>query len=113
MDKRFIESVENFLSSKPPLTSDLQILLLPAIASAATYHQYLEITTQKKIVEVLKLGLFTKAVRICVHALTVLLLEIPNLLVCMLPDVLYEMSKLSSTTQSAAPILEFLSSESI
>lgn len=105
--------MENFLPSKPPLSSDLQILLLPAIASAATYHQYLEITTQKKIVEVLKLGLFTKAVRICVHALTVLLLEIPNMLVCMLPDVLYEMSKLSSTPQSAAPILEFLSSEFI
>ncbi|XP_063696439.1 tuberin [Culicoides brevitarsis] len=109
VDKRFIETVENFLPSKPPLLSDLQILLLPAIASAATYHEYLDNQTQKKIVEVLKLGLFTKAVRTCVHALTVLLLEIPNMIVAMLADVLYEMSKLSSTTQSAAPILEFLS----
>lgn len=108
-DKKITETISMFGKTARPQFSDFQAALLPVIAAAATYHQYLDVATQKKIVEVLKLGLFSKAVRVCVHALTVLLLEITDVIIRLLPDVLYEMSKMSSTVSHAGPILEFLS----
>jgi tuberous sclerosis 2 len=91
-----------------PSQSDFQNIVLPVIASLPTYHQVLEPSTQTKIVDALRKGLRTK---ICVQALTILILEMPDTLVRELPEVLLQMSKLSDTVNTAVAVLEFLSSE--
>lgn len=97
-----------------PKSIEFLSLILTAIASLVTYHQYLDPMTQKRIVESLKAGLFSRApvtARICVQALTLMILEMPESLVKLLPDVLLEMSKVSDTKVIAIPVLEFLSSK--
>jgi tuberous sclerosis 2 len=96
---------DNFVPK--PSQSDFHNLVLPVIASLPTYHQFLEPPTQTKIVDALRKGLRTK---ICVQALTILILEMPDTLVRELPEVLLQMSKLSDTVNTAVAVLEFLSS---
>ncbi|XP_059607432.1 tuberin [Phlebotomus argentipes] len=102
--------VDGYISTagKPSL-SDFHLLVLPAIAALITYHQYLDTRTLKSIIDVLKLGLFCRNPRVCVHALTLMTLEIPDTFLRYAPEVLLEMSKISNTTAVAIPVLEFLS----
>lgn len=86
-------------------------MILAAIASLVPYHQHLNQRTQKEMIESLRNGLFLRNPRVCVNALTVMLLEIPDMLLRQLPEVLLQMSKMSSTVTVAVPVLEFLSSE--
>ncbi|GAB0090874.1 Tuberin [Sergentomyia squamirostris] len=92
-----------------PSVSDFHLLVLPAIAALITYHQYLESGTLKSIIDVLKLGLFCRNPRVCVHALTLMILEVPDTFLRCAAEVLLEMSKISNTTAVAIPVLEFLS----
>lgn len=86
-------------------------MILATIASLVPYHTHLNQRTQKDMIDALRHGLFLQYPRVCVNALTVMLLEIPDLLLRMLPEVLLQMSKMSSTVTVAVPVLEFLSSE--
>lgn len=63
------------------------------------------------MIEALTSGLFSRNPQVCVHALTVMLLEMPDSMLRHLPDVLLEMSKMSTTVNVAVPVLEFLSSK--
>lgn len=92
-----------------PTMSDVKSLILPAIASLATYHQYIDPITQKGIVDALQKGLFSRIPKHCVQALTVMILEMSDTLVRLLPVVLWEMTRMSNTVQVAIPVLEFLS----
>lgn len=106
--------VDNYIAvtGKPSL-SEFHLLVLPAIAALITYHQHLVSGTLKNIIDVLKLGLFCRNPRVCVHALTIMTLEIPDTFIKYAPEVLLEMSKISNTQLVAIPVLEFLSSEYI
>lgn len=97
-----------FYSSKPTQT-DIHDLVLPVLASLATYHQHLEFLTKKNIIDALKNGLISRRPQICIQTLTVLLLEMPDPLVAKLTDLLFELSKMTNTTTVAVPVLEFLS----
>uniref|UniRef100_A0A1Q3F6E4 Putative tuberin n=1 Tax=Culex tarsalis TaxID=7177 RepID=A0A1Q3F6E4_CULTA len=97
-----------FYSSKPTQT-DIHDLVLPVLASLATYHQHLEFLTKKNIIDALKNGLISRRPQICIQTLTVLLLEMPDPLVSKLTDLLFELSKMTNTTTVAVPVLEFLS----
>ncbi|XP_058457517.1 tuberin isoform X2 [Malaya genurostris] len=92
-----------------PTQSDIHDLVLPALASLATYHQHLEFSTKKNIIEALKQGLISRRPQVCIQTLTVLLLEMPDPLVSKLTDLLFELSKMANTTTVAVPVLEFLS----
>ncbi|XP_053685229.1 tuberin isoform X2 [Sabethes cyaneus] len=102
--------VENqFFYPNKPTQSDIQDLVLPALASLATYHQHLEFLTKKNIIEALILGLISRRPQDCIQTFTVLLLEMPDPLGSKLTDVLFELSKMANTTTVAIPVLEFLS----
>lgn len=94
-----------------PNFAELHALILPNIASLVPYHQVIGQHTQKHMIEALTSGLFSRNPQVCVHALTVMLLEMPEMMLRHLPDVLLEMSKMSTTVNVAVPVLEFLSSE--
>ncbi|XP_055530935.1 tuberin isoform X2 [Wyeomyia smithii] len=100
---------KHFFYPHKPTQSDIQDLVLPALASLATYHQHLEFSTKKSIIEALKQGLISRRPQVCIQTLTVLLLEMPDPLVSKLTDVLFELSKMANTTTVAIPVLEFLS----
>ncbi|XP_039446332.1 tuberin isoform X2 [Culex pipiens pallens] len=97
-----------FYTNKPTQT-DIHDLVLPVLASLATYHQHLEFLTKKNIIDVLKNGLISRRPQICIQTLTVLLLEMPDPLVPKLPNLLYELSKMTTSITVAVPVLEFLS----
>lgn len=101
--------IEVFVNGKPSI-SDYYALVLPTIAGLIPHHQYLRSLTQTSIIETLRLC--SRHPRVCVHALTVALLEMPEMMLRHLPDILLEMSKMSTTLNVAVPVLEFLSSKS-
>lgn len=92
-----------------PTLSDIHDLVLPALASLASYHQHLEASTKKNIIDALQRGLISRRPQVCIQTLTVLLLEMPDPLVPKLTDLLFELSKMANTTIVAIPVLEFLS----
>lgn len=100
--------IDAFLNGKPSI-SDYYALVLPTIAGLIPHHQYLRPQTQTHIIESLRLC--SRHPRVCVHALTVALLEMPEIMLRHLPDILLEMSKMSTTLNVAVPVLEFLSSK--
>lgn len=75
------------------------------------YHQTLDVIVQKQLLECLVHGgISLQLANITVPAMTVMLLEIPDMIFRLVPDILLVLSKLSSTVQVAVPVLEFLSS---
>lgn len=63
------------------------------------------------IVQSLRPGLLSLDPHVCVHAFTVMLLEVLEIMLRHLPDILLDMSKMSTTLNVAVPVLEFLSSK--
>lgn len=100
--------IDTFSIGKPGL-SDFYSLVLPAIAGLIPYHQYLSGRSKEHIIESLRLC--SRHPRACAQALTVALLEMPDIMLRHLPEVLLEMSKMSTTLNVAVPVLEFLSSK--
>nr|XP_019531804.2 tuberin isoform X2 [Aedes albopictus] len=92
-----------------PTLSDVHDLVLPALASLASYHQHLEASTKKSIIDVFKMGLISRRPHVCIQTFTVLLLENPDSLVPRLDNLLFELSKMANTNIVAIPVLEFLS----
>lgn len=109
--KNCLNTFSYSVGSVKPSLSDFHTMILATIASLVPYHTHLNQRTQKEMIESLTLGLFLRNPRVCVNALTVMLLEIPEMILRQLPDVLLQMSKMSSTVTVAVPVLEFLSSE--
>lgn len=62
------------------------------------------------MLKVLLSGLFLRNPRIVVHALTLMLLEMTEMMLRHLPEILLDLSKMSTTITVAVPVLEFLSS---
>ncbi|XP_058838559.1 tuberin isoform X2 [Topomyia yanbarensis] len=106
-DRMLVDRLLFYLNK--PTQSDIHDLVLPALASLATYHQHLEFSTKKNIIEALKQGLISRRPQVCIQTLTVLLLEMPDPLVSKLTDLLFELSKMANTTTVAVSVLEFLS----
>lgn len=49
--------------------------------------------------------------RVCIQAFTVMLMEILDLMLRHLAEILFDMSRMSTTLNVAVPVLEFLSSK--
>lgn len=105
MNRTSSESITTTLNKR-----SLPDFVLPTIASLVPYHQFLGQRVQKEMIDALRSGLFLRNPRVSVNALTVMLLEMPEMMLRLLPDVLLQMSKMSSTVTWAVPVLEFLSS---
>lgn len=103
---------EQFATPPDYDAKDIQSLLLLAMTSLMTYNQTLNVLTQKQLLDSLvNGGISLQLASITVPAMTVMLLEIPDMIFRCVPDILLVLSKLSATPQVAVPVLEFLSSE--
>lgn len=100
-------------SSQRPQSSDFQALVINTIAALIPYHQNLSLQTQNRIISHLRPGLLSLEItpRVCVQAFTIMLMEVLDLMLRHLPDILLEMSRMSTTFKVAVPVLEFLSSK--
>lgn len=92
--------------------ADFHSLVLPAVASLATYHTYIDPPHQQKVIRCLvKYGSAMRCSSQCISALTICTLEMRDVMVKLLPETLLSLSKISATVYVAIPLLEFLSSE--
>lgn len=111
MFSQYLSKKELVPAISRPTLAEFDDIILPVIAGLVPYHQMLMAITQKEIIEALRTGLFSRTPIVCVYALTILLLEVPDIMLRSLPEVLLEMSKMSTTINVAVPVLEFLSSK--
>lgn len=94
--------------------ADFHSLVLPVVASLATYHHYIDPPHQQKVIRCLvKYGSAIRCASQCISALTICTLEMRDVMVKLLPETLLSLSKISATVYIAIPLLEFLSSKFI
>lgn len=93
-------------------------MILAIVAALIPYHHGVDSTLclspqtmNRIIIQSLRPGLLSLDPHVCVHAFTVMLLEVPEIMLRHLPEILLEMSKMSTTLNVAVPVLEFLSSK--
>lgn len=106
--------IDTFISStNKPQLSDFQALVITAIAALIPYHQNLSSQIQNRMITCLRPGLLSleNTPRVCIQAFTVMLMEILELILRHLADILFDMSRMSTTLNVAVPVLEFLSSK--
>lgn len=98
--------------SHRPQSSDFQGAVINTIAALIPYYQHITKQNQNRIITLLRPGLLLSldiTPRVCVQAFTVLLNELLDLMLRQLPEILCEMSRMSTTLRVAVPLLEFLS----
>lgn len=102
------ESLRN--ASKIP-RAEFHSSVLLVLASLASYHAHLETACQQRIVRcMVRFGLMPRCCsQNCITALTTCTLEMQDVMVKLLPEVLLDLSKISTTPPIAIPVLEFLS----
>lgn len=99
-------------ASHRPQSSDFQGSVINTIAALIPYYQHITKQNQNRIITLLRPGLLLSldiTPRVCVQAFTVLLNELLDLMLRQLPEILCEMSRMSTTLRVAVPLLEFLS----
>lgn len=91
--------------------SEFHSSVLLVLASLASYHTHLEPACQQRMIRcMVKFGLMPRCCsQHCITALTTCTLEMQEVMVKLLPEVLLDLSKISTTPPIAIPVLEFLS----
>lgn len=99
-------------TSLKPQLSDFQALVINSIAALIPYHHNLSGQIQNRMITCLRPGLLAleNTPRVCIQAFTVMLMEILELMLRHLAEILFDMSRMSTTLNVAVPVLEFLSS---
>lgn len=108
------QRIDTFVpSSLKPQLSDFQALSINSIAALIPYHHNLSGQIQNRMITSLRPGLLAleHTPRVCIQAFTVMLMEILELMLRHLPEILFDMSRMSTTLNVAVPVLEFLSSK--
>jgi len=89
---------------------ELQSAMYPVLAAIASYNRSLDQEMQKRLIKCFEYGLLTsKCNQVCIVALTSCILEMSGSMYTLIPEVLLNLSKISSTVNIAIPVLEFLS----
>lgn len=96
-----------------PQLSDFQAFVINVIAALIPYHQNLNSQIQNRMITCLRPGLLSleNTPRVCIQAFTIMLMEILDLMLRHLAEILFDMSRMSTTLNVAVPVLEFLSSK--
>ena len=90
--------------------SDFHNHVFPVLSAMASYNEHLEPTAQRNLINALHVGLLSKeCARICIVALTTCALEMKKSMHHLIPQLLLNFSKISSTKMIATPMLDFLS----
>ncbi|XP_023267628.1 tuberin-like, partial [Seriola lalandi dorsalis] len=74
-----------------------------------SYHNYLEQSRQRELVQCLETGLIYRCAKQCVVALTMCTVEMPDIMIKLLPALIVKLTHISATVAMASPMLEFLS----
>ncbi|XP_058851777.1 tuberin isoform X1 [Acipenser ruthenus] len=85
--------------------TDVQLAVVPVLAASTSYHNYLDQSRQRELVQCL----ITRCGRQCVVALTMCTIEMPDIMVKLLPALIVKLTHISATVAMASPMLEFLS----
>ncbi|MEE6497969.1 hypothetical protein FKM82_002944 [Ascaphus truei] len=89
--------------------TDLQLAVVPVLTALTSYHNYLEVTKQRDMVRCLETGLISRCAKQCVVALSMCIIEMPDILIKSLPVLIVKLTHISATVSMAIPMLEFLS----
>lgn len=106
--------IDTFVPAKSrPQLSDFQAYVINVVAALIPYHQGINTPIQNRMIGCLRPGLLSleNTPRVCIQAFTVMLIEIQDLMLRHLAEILFDMSRMSTTLNVAVPVLEFLSSE--
>ncbi|XP_067859557.1 tuberin isoform X3 [Heptranchias perlo] len=89
--------------------TDVQLAVVPVLTVITSYHVYLDQTKQREFVHCLDTGLIYRCAKQCVVTLTMCIIEMPDIMVKLLPGIILKLTHISATLTMAIPMLEFLS----
>ncbi|XP_026118661.1 tuberin-like isoform X3 [Carassius auratus] len=89
--------------------TDVQLAVVPVLTALTSYHSYLEQPRQRELVQCLEKGLIYRCAKQCVVALTMCTVEMPDIMIKLLPALIVKLTHISATVAMASPMLEFLS----
>ncbi|XP_056136184.1 tuberin isoform X2 [Lampris incognitus] len=89
--------------------TDVQLAVVPVLTTITSYHNYLEQSRQRELVQCLETGLIYRCAKQCVVALTMCTVEMPDIMIKLLPALIVKLTHISATVAMASPMLEFLS----
>ncbi|KAJ3614881.1 hypothetical protein NHX12_018450, partial [Muraenolepis orangiensis] len=89
--------------------TDVQLAVVPVLTAVTSYHNYLEQPRQRELVQCLETGLIYRCAKQCVVALTMCTVEMPDIMIKLLPALIVKLTHISATVAMASPMLEFLS----
>ncbi|XP_071359604.1 tuberin isoform X3 [Trachinotus anak] len=89
--------------------TDVQLAVVPVLTAITSYHNYLEQSRQRELVQCLETGLIYRCAKQCVVALTMCTVEMPEIMIKLLPALIVKLTHISATVAMASPMLEFLS----
>ncbi|XP_022530234.2 tuberin isoform X3 [Astyanax mexicanus] len=89
--------------------TDVQLAVVPVLTALTSYHSYLEQSRQRELVQCLETGLIYRCAKQCVVALTMCTVEMPDIMIKLLPALIVKLTHISATVTMATPMLEFLS----
>ncbi|XP_049577769.1 tuberin isoform X2 [Syngnathus scovelli] len=89
--------------------TDVQLAVVPVLTAITSYHAYLEQSRQRELVQCLGTGLIYRCAKQCVVALTMCTVEMPDIMIKLLPALIVKLSHISATVAMASPMLEFFS----
>ncbi|XP_058236188.1 tuberin isoform X2 [Hemibagrus wyckioides] len=89
--------------------TDVQLAVVPVLTALTSYHCYLEQSRQRELVQCLETGLIYRCAKQCVVALTMCTVEMPDIMIKLLPALIVKLTHISATVAMASPMLEFLS----
>ncbi|KAM3864922.1 tuberin isoform 2-T2 [Diretmus argenteus] len=89
--------------------TDVQLAVVPVLTAITSYHNYLEQSRQRELVQCLETGLIYRCAKQSVVALTMCTVEMPDIMIKLLPALIVKLTHISATVAMASPMLEFLS----
>ncbi|XP_043945122.1 tuberin isoform X2 [Protopterus annectens] len=89
--------------------TDIQLAVVPVLTALTSYHNYLDQVRQRELIQCLEAGLIYRCAKQCVVALTMCTIEMPDIMMKLLPALIVMLTHISATVTMASPMLEFLS----
>uniref|UniRef100_A0A4W4GNY0 Tuberin n=1 Tax=Electrophorus electricus TaxID=8005 RepID=A0A4W4GNY0_ELEEL len=89
--------------------TDVQLAVVPVLTTLTSYHSYLDQSRQRELVQCMETGLIYRCAKQCVVALTMCTVEMPDIMIKLLPALIVKLTHISATVAMASPMLEFLS----
>ncbi|XP_069065851.1 tuberin isoform X3 [Pleurodeles waltl] len=89
--------------------TDLQLAVVPVLTALSSYHSSLDVARQREMVYCLECSLLSRCAKQCVVALSMCIVEMPDILIKSIHVLIVKVTHISATVTMAIPMLEFLS----